>query len=148
MRSYEPALHGYFLISPFDSKSKGFSIPLPLTKYCRTRPSKSRYTYSAYAPPHPIIYWAEMAARGPRTCYAWRHLLEKVNAQRAISSILIGERVMLFTTFILPNPLGIMAGLWGLIAALIIFVAASLTTAPTKTTAAVIESLGGFFAAE
>lgn len=55
---------------------------------------------------------------------------------------------MLFTTFILPNPLGIMAGLWGLIAALIIFVAVSLTTAPTKTTAAVIDSLGGFFAAE
>lgn len=70
---------------------------------------------------------------------------KKATPQGALSSILIGEAVMLFTTFIVPNPLGLMAGLWGLIAALIVFAAVSLATRPVKTTIDVVDSLNHFF---
>jgi len=73
---------------------------------------------------------------------------KKSTPQAAMSSILIGEGVMLFTTFIVKNPLGIMAGLWGLIAALIVFVAVSLCTKPAQTTVEVIDSINQFFATE
>ena len=73
---------------------------------------------------------------------------KKATPAGALSSILIGEAVMLFTTFITPNPLGLMAGLWGLIAALIVFIAVSLSTKPASTTVEVIDSLNHFFAAE
>lgn len=66
----------------------------------------------------------------------------------ALSSILAGEMVMLITTFILPNPLGIMAGLWGMGTAFIVFVAVSLCTRPAQTTVEVIESVNKFFEAE
>ena len=73
---------------------------------------------------------------------------KKATPAGALSSILVGEAVMLFTTFVIPNPLGLMAGLWGLMAALIIFIAVSAATRPVKTTSEVIDSLNHFFAAE
>lgn len=66
----------------------------------------------------------------------------------ALGSILTGEAVMLVTTFVFPNPLGIMAGLWGMAAALVVFIAVSLNTKPTETTVKVIDSINRFFAAE
>lgn len=63
----------------------------------------------------------------------------------AVSSILIGEGVMLFTTFIVKRPLGIMSGLWGLIAALAVFIAVSLCTRPEHKTIEIIDSINEFF---
>ena len=73
---------------------------------------------------------------------------KKATPAGALSSILVGEAVMLFTTFVIPNPLGLMAGLWGLMAALIIFIAVSAATRPVKTTSEVIDSLNHFFSSE
>ncbi|NCB30171.1 MAG: sodium:solute symporter family protein [Clostridia bacterium] len=73
---------------------------------------------------------------------------KKSTPKAALSSILIGEAVMLFTTFIVKNPLGLMAGLWGLLAALVVFVAVSLCTKPVGTTVEIIDSINNFFAAE
>lgn len=64
----------------------------------------------------------------------------------AVSSICIGEAIMLFTTFVIPDPFGVMAGVWGLGAALIIFVVVSLITKPVKETGEIIDSINGFFA--
>ncbi|MGE5631917.1 MAG: sodium:solute symporter family protein [Caulobacteraceae bacterium] len=74
----------------------------------------------------------------------WR----KSTHQAAMSSIIIGEAAMLFTTFIVKNPLGIMAGVWGLLVALIIFITVSLNTKPEQKTIEIIDSINDFFAAE
>lgn len=74
----------------------------------------------------------------------WR----KSTPQAAMSSIIIGEAAMLFTTFIVKNPLGIMAGVWGLLVALIIFITVSLNTKPEQKTIEIIDSINDFFAAE
>ncbi len=73
---------------------------------------------------------------------------KKSTPQAAMSSIIIGEAVMLFTTFIIKNPLGIMAGVWGLLVAFIIFVAVSLCTKPERKTIEIIDSINEFFAVE
>ncbi len=73
---------------------------------------------------------------------------KKSTPQAAMSSIIIGETVMLFTTFVVKNPLGIMAGVWGLLVAFIIFVAVSLNTKPVQKTLDIIDSINGFFASE
>lgn len=46
----------------------------------------------------------------------------KANKQGAILSIVIGEIIMLITTFIVKSPLGIMPGLWGMLVALVLYV--------------------------
>ena len=63
----------------------------------------------------------------------------------AVASILVGEAVMLTTTFLIKSPGGISGGLWGMVAALIIFVAVSLATKPVAKTVEVIDSINGFF---
>jgi len=73
---------------------------------------------------------------------------KKSTPQAAISSIIIGEAVMLFTTFAVKNPFGIMAGVWGLLVAFIVFVAVSLNTKPVQKTLDVIDSINEFFASE
>lgn len=73
---------------------------------------------------------------------------KKSTPAAAMSSILAGEGVMLFTTFIVKNPLGIMAGLWGLIVAFIVFVTVSLCTKAEPTTIEVVDSINRFFGAE
>ena len=65
--------------------------------------------------------------------------------QAALWSIIIGEAVMLFTTFVIKNPLGIMGGLWGLAVALIVFVVVSLNTKPLSETVEIIDSVNRFF---
>ncbi|MGI6441130.1 MAG: sodium:solute symporter family protein [Tissierellia bacterium] len=47
----------------------------------------------------------------------------KANKQGAIASIIIGEAVMLLTTFVVTPPLGLMPGLWGMLVALVVYVA-------------------------
>lgn len=71
---------------------------------------------------------------------------KKSTPAAAVSSICVGEAIMLFTTFVIPNPFGIMAGVWGLGAALILFVVVSLMTKPVKETGEIIDSINGFFA--
>jgi len=73
---------------------------------------------------------------------------KKSTPQAAMSSIIIGEAVMLFTTFIAKNPLGIMAGVWGLIVAFIVFVAVSLNTKPVQKTIDIVDSINEFFETE
>lgn len=73
---------------------------------------------------------------------------KKSTPQAAISSIIIGELVMILTTFIFKSPLGIMGGLWGLIAAFIVFIVVSKFTKPVQTTVEIIDSINSFFAAE
>lgn len=73
---------------------------------------------------------------------------KKSTPQAAMSSIVIGEAVMLFTTFIVKNPLGVMAGVWGLIVAFIIFVIVSLRTKPEQRTIEIINSINEFFTFE
>ncbi|WP_052447565.1 sodium:solute symporter family protein [Clostridium polynesiense] len=70
---------------------------------------------------------------------------KRSSTQGAIWSIIIGEGIMLLTTFVFKNPLGIMAGLWGLIAALIVFVTVSLFTKPKDKTIEIIDSINNFF---
>ena len=71
---------------------------------------------------------------------------KKSTKEAAISSILIGEVVMIVTTFIIKSPLGIMGGLWGLLTALVIFIVVSLCTKPQQTTVDIVTSVNEFFA--
>lgn len=73
---------------------------------------------------------------------------KKSTPQAAVSSIIIGEIVMLFTTFVIKNPLGIFGSLWGLIVAFIVFVVVSYATKPVPKTIEIIDSINGFFCSE
>ncbi|GFI61219.1 hypothetical protein IMSAG049_00376 [Clostridiales bacterium] len=73
---------------------------------------------------------------------------KKGTKQAAVSSILIGEAVMLLTTFVVKSPLGFMAGFWGLVVALIVYIAVSLATRPEEKTGEIIDEINDFFAAE
>jgi len=66
--------------------------------------------------------------------------------EAALASIVIGEIVMIITTFIVKSPLGLMGGLWGLIVALILFVGISLCTKPQANTVEIVTSVDEFFA--
>ena len=71
---------------------------------------------------------------------------KKSTKEAAISSILIGEIVMVVTTFIVKSPLGIMGGLWGMLTALVLFIVVSLCTKPQQTTVDIVTSVNEFFA--
>lgn len=71
---------------------------------------------------------------------------KKSTKEAALSSILIGETIMVITTFFIKSPLGIMGGLWGLIAAFIIFVVVSSCTKAQKNTVEIVTSVSEFFA--
>ncbi|MCJ7690653.1 MAG: sodium:solute symporter family protein [Clostridiaceae bacterium] len=73
---------------------------------------------------------------------------KKSTSPAAISSIIIGEIVMLFTSIVVKNPLGFMGGVWGLLAAFIIFIAVSLRTKPEDKTIEIIDSINDFFSSE
>lgn len=73
---------------------------------------------------------------------------KKATKQAALSSILIGEAVMLLTTFVVKSPLGFMAGFWGLVAALIVYVIVSFVTKSEKKTGEIVDEINTFFAAE
>ena len=70
---------------------------------------------------------------------------KKSTKEAALSSILIGETIMVITTFFIKSPLGIMGGLWGLIAAFIIFVVVSSCTKAQKNTVEIVTSVSEFF---
>lgn len=63
----------------------------------------------------------------------------------ALYSIIIGEIVMLLTTFVIKSPLGLMPGVWGLIVALIIFVIVSKMTVAQDRTIEIISEINEFF---
>lgn len=65
--------------------------------------------------------------------------------EAALSSIIIGECVMVITTFVIKNPCGIMGGLWGIGTALVVFIAVSLCTKAQPATVEVVESVNAFF---
>lgn len=71
---------------------------------------------------------------------------KKSTKEAAISSIVIGEAIMITLTFILKkSPLGFSAGLWAMAVALVVFVVVSLCTKPSKHTGEVIDSINDFF---
>ena len=63
----------------------------------------------------------------------------------ALWSIIIGEIVMLLTTFVIKSPLGLMPGVWGLMVAFVVYVAVSKVTQPVKRTEEIIDSINEFF---
>lgn len=71
---------------------------------------------------------------------------KKSSKQGAILSIVIGEIVLVVTTFIYKSPLGFMPGFWGLIVALLIFVVVSLNTSPSEKIKENVNEMNEFFA--
>lgn len=63
----------------------------------------------------------------------------------ALWSIIIGEIVMLLTTFVIKSPLDLMPGVWGLMVAFVVYVAVSKVTQPVKRTEEIIDSINEFF---
>lgn len=70
---------------------------------------------------------------------------KKATKHGAIWSIIIGELTMLFTTFVVNSPLGIMPSMWALIVSIVIFIPVSLATKPHKHTEEIINSINQFF---
>ena len=67
--------------------------------------------------------------------------------QGAVASILLGEGTMLVLTYITKSsPLGLSAGLWGLIVAVVVFLVVCPLTKPEKHTGEIIDSINEFFA--
>ena len=71
----------------------------------------------------------------------WR----RANSKAALIGVIIGEIVVALTTFAYPNPLGVVSGVWGLIATLIPFVVVSLVTKPEASVAEVLDLLNKVF---
>lgn len=71
----------------------------------------------------------------------WKHATK----QGALWSIILGELVLVITTFIIPSPFKIMPGLWGLMMALVVFLVVSQVTVPDEKTAKIIDSMNEFF---
>lgn len=70
---------------------------------------------------------------------------KKANRTAAIWSILVGEAVMLITTFGIKSPLGIMPGLWGMIVAFIIYMVLCQTAKPSEKAVKLITEINEFF---
>lgn len=70
---------------------------------------------------------------------------KQATKEGAIYSIIIGEAVMLLTTFVIESPLGLMPGLWGLIVSIIIFVIVCKITTPEERTIEIIDEINNFF---
>lgn len=70
---------------------------------------------------------------------------KKGTKQGAFWSIIIGEAVMLSTTFVINSPLGLMPGVWGLLIAFIVYIIVSKSTEPSERTSEVIDSINEFF---
>jgi SSS family solute:Na+ symporter len=66
----------------------------------------------------------------------------------ALWSIILGETALIITTFIIPSPLKIMPGLWGLMVAFIAYFLISLATVPDEKTVKIIDSINEFFGGE
>jgi SSS family solute:Na+ symporter len=70
---------------------------------------------------------------------------EKSNAKAALTAVIVGELIVLFTTFILPNPLGILSGLWGLLGSTALFVGLSLIFKGEASVRATVKELKTLF---
>ena len=57
---------------------------------------------------------------------------KRANKHGAIAGLLMGLVVLYITTFVVPSPLGITGGIWGLLACIVGLVAGSLATEPTR----------------
>lgn len=71
----------------------------------------------------------------------WRNATK----EGAFWSIILGEVGMVFTTFIIPSPLGLMPGVWGLIFAFLAYIIISKNTIPNKRTMEVVDNINDFF---
>ncbi|MDO5016023.1 MAG: sodium:solute symporter family protein [Eubacteriales bacterium] len=70
---------------------------------------------------------------------------KKASKEAAIASIITGEVAMLLTTFVIPSPLGLMPGLWGLIVSIIVYFATSRFTNPSERAVELISEINDFF---
>lgn len=70
---------------------------------------------------------------------------KRATKEGALSSIIIGETVMILTTFVFKSPLGLMPGVWGLIVALIVYIIVSILTKPADRTIEIIDEINDFF---
>lgn len=70
---------------------------------------------------------------------------KKATKEGALSSIIVGETVMLLTTFVFKSPLGLMPGVWGLVVALVVYIVVSLITKPSDRTVEIINEINNFF---
>ena len=70
---------------------------------------------------------------------------KKATREGALSSILIGQAVMLLTTFVVSSPLGLMPGVWGLIVAFIVYVTVSKMTKPHERIAEIVDEINDYF---
>ena len=70
---------------------------------------------------------------------------KKANKQAAIASILIGEAVMLLTTFVVKSPWGLMPGLWGMIIAFLIYMTLCQFGQPSTRAVELITEINEFF---
>ena len=74
---------------------------------------------------------------------------KKATKQAAVSSILIGEVLMVLLTFVLKvSPLGFSAGLWSMAISLVVFVVVSLCTTADAYTGEIIDAINDFFETE
>lgn len=63
----------------------------------------------------------------------------------ALWSIILGEIAMLLTTFVIPSPLGLMPGVWGLIIASLVYILVSINTTTNERTIEIIDFINDFF---
>ena len=70
---------------------------------------------------------------------------EKSNEKAPLTAVIVGELIVLFTTFILPNPLGILSGLWGLLGSTALFVGLSLIFKGEASVKATVKELKTLF---
>ncbi|SKC36774.1 sodium:solute symporter family protein [Maledivibacter halophilus] len=70
---------------------------------------------------------------------------KKATREGALWSIIFGEIAMLLTTFVVPSPLGIMPGLWGLIVSFMVYILICNITKTNERTIEIIDSINDFF---
>lgn len=75
----------------------------------------------------------------------WKHATK----EGALVSTIVGECIMIYMTFIHKMaPLGFGAGFWAMSISLVLFVAVSMATTPTKHTGEIVDSINNFFEEE
>ncbi|MGI6182363.1 MAG: sodium:solute symporter family protein, partial [Agathobaculum sp.] len=71
---------------------------------------------------------------------------KRATKQGAIAATVIGEVMMVVMTFVLKvSPLGFSAGLWSMVASIVIYIVVCLATAPKPHVAEVVDSINEFF---
>jgi len=64
----------------------------------------------------------------------------------ALSSIILGEAAVIYTTFYNKNPFGLLPGFWGTAVSLVVFIVVSLLTKSSRATEQIVTDLNRYFA--